>query len=174
MADTPEEEIPPPPSLEEEMAETRRVEEFLERMRGVDPRSQQDTWEAYMRDKYPYAWKVAQERKGILREESVQERKEISREESVQERKEISRKESDSDELLSPFERRFKKILYNALAEGANTLFFILLLAGARWLVEHLFGQGKLFDYVPVRYLFDIGDIAVIGRFIWNTLKGGE
>jgi hypothetical protein len=48
------------------------------------------------------------------------------------------------------------------------------LLAGARWLVEHLFGQSKFFDYVPVRYLFDVGDITVIGRFIWNTLKGEE
>jgi hypothetical protein len=74
----------------------------------------------------------------------------------------------------SSFKRRLKRIANNAIAEGVNTLFFILLLAGARWLVEHLFGGSLFFDYVPVRYLFDLGDIAVIGRFIWNTLRGEE
>jgi hypothetical protein len=61
------------------------------------------------------------------------------------------------------FRRRLRKIADNAIAEGVNTVFFILLLAGARWLVEHLFGESKFFDHVPVRYLFDVGDIAVIG-----------
>jgi len=74
----------------------------------------------------------------------------------------------------SAFRRRLKKIFDNAIAEGVNTFFFILLLAAARWLVEHLFTESKFFDYIPVRYLFDVGDIAVIGRFIWNTLKGEE
>ena len=74
----------------------------------------------------------------------------------------------------SPFWRRVTKIAYNAIAEGVNTLFLILLLAGARWLVEHLFGESKFFDSVPIRYLFDVGDIAIIGRFVWNTLKGEE
>jgi hypothetical protein len=46
------------------------------------------------------------------------------------------------------------------------------LLAGARWLVEHLLGQSKFFDSVPVRYLFDVGDIAVtkfVGYFRWTA-----
>jgi hypothetical protein len=34
----------------------------------------------------------------------------------------------------SPLWRRIKKVAYNAIAEGLNTLFLILLLAGARWL----------------------------------------
>jgi hypothetical protein len=32
-------------------------------------------------------------------------------------------------------------------------------------MVEHLFGESRFFDHIPVRYLFDVGDIAVIGRF---------
>jgi hypothetical protein len=70
--------------------------------------------------------------------------------------------------------KRLRRICTNAVAEAFNTLLFMLLLAGAGWLVEHLFGERKLFDYVPVRYLFDVGDVAVIGRFIWNTLRGEE
>jgi hypothetical protein len=52
----------------------------------------------------------------------------------------------------SPFRRRLGKIVKNAVAEGLNLLFFIFLLAGARWLVEHLFGGDRFFDRVPVRY----------------------
>ncbi len=70
--------------------------------------------------------------------------------------------------------RNLQRIAAGAVAGAVNTLFFILLLAGGRWLVEHLFGESKFFDTVPVRYSFDVGDIAVIGRFIWNTIKGKD
>jgi hypothetical protein len=66
------------------------------------------------------------------------------------------------------------RILNNAIAEGVNTLLFILVLAAARWLVEVFFGKSDFFEgrpfSFPIRYLFDVGDIAIIGRFIWNTL----
>jgi|GEM_PF-6274787 len=75
----------------------------------------------------------------------------------------------------SPFRERLRKIAKNAVAEGVNTFFFIGLLAGGRFLVEHLFNPGSMFfDRFPVHWLFDVGDIAIIGRFIWNTLKGEE
>lgn len=70
----------------------------------------------------------------------------------------------------TPLKPRLKRIWNNAVAEGLNTFLFLLLLYGARKLVEWLFGQTKFFDYIPVRYIFDAGDIAVIARFIWNTL----
>jgi hypothetical protein len=75
------------------------------------------------------------------------------------------------EDSRKPLKLRLKRIWNNAVAEGLNTFLFLILLYGARKLVEWLFGEAKFFDYIPVRYLFDIGDIAVIGRFIWNTLR---
>ena len=60
---------------------------------------------------------------------------------------------SRKSEALSPvgksseFRRRLQKIVFNAVAEGVNTLFFILLLAGVRWMVAHLFGGSRFFDH---------------------------
>ncbi len=64
--------------------------------------------------------------------------------------------ELDASRSAPRFGLRVKRIAFNAIAEGVNTLFFILLLAGARWLVEHLLGQSKFFDSVPVRYFLTL------------------
>ncbi len=72
------------------------------------------------------------------------------------------------------FSLRLRRIADNAIAESVQTFLFILFLAGLRWLADYLFGQSKFFDFFPVRYFFDAGDIAVLGRFIWNNLKGGK
>lgn len=76
-----------------------------------------------------------------------------------------------SEEPHGPIKPRLRRIWNNAIAEGLNALLFLLLLYGGRKLVELLFGEAKFFDYVPLRYVFDLGDLAVIGRFIWNSLR---
>jgi hypothetical protein len=77
--------------------------------------------------------------------------------------------ESISNEPEALLKPRLHHIWNNAVAEALNTFLFLLILYGARKFVEWLFGQSKFFDHVPVRQIFDAGDIAVICRFVWNT-----
>ena len=69
----------------------------------------------------------------------------------------------------------FRKRLFaraeNLILEGFGTAIAVLLIAGTDRLVSWSIGDGKFFDYIPVRWIFDAAHIVVVGRLIWGVIK---
>ncbi|MEK6302884.1 MAG: hypothetical protein AABO41_19410 [Acidobacteriota bacterium] len=58
---------------------------------------------------------------------------------------------------------------------GSHTLVLVLSLGSiylTGWVLQTLLGPNpKFFDFIPIHWIIDAADIAVIGKFIWETMK---
>lgn len=71
-----------------------------------------------------------------------------------------------------PFKVRLQELLGEMAIEAVTTFALIAIIAGGRHFVEWSIGsQGKFFDYIPVAWVFDVGDILLIARLLWRALK---
>ena len=50
-------------------------------------------------------------------------------------------------------------------------IFIIVLAIAMHFLLEHVFGDPKFFDLIPVRYIIDLGDIAIIFAFVIIVIR---
>jgi hypothetical protein len=70
------------------------------------------------------------------------------------------------------FWRRLGNLLGDMVLEAIGTVCAIGIIALAHNLVELWMGKdAKFFDYIPIRYVFDVGHIVVIGRLVWRIVK---
>jgi hypothetical protein len=51
------------------------------------------------------------------------------------------------------------------------TLSIVGLGVSAHWMIVHVFGDPRFFDLIPVRYVIDAGDIAVIVTFFTIMIR---
>lgn len=51
------------------------------------------------------------------------------------------------------------------------TLSIVGLGVSAHWMIVHVFGDPKFFDQIPVRYVIDAGDVAVIVTFFTIMIR---
>jgi hypothetical protein len=77
--------------------------------------------------------------------------------------------EEDNGYTLLHFSKTVLEILLHTIA--------LVLSLGSIWLVhfvlERLLGKEfRFFDFIPIRYIMDIGEIVVIGKFLWEVIKG--
>lgn len=62
--------------------------------------------------------------------------------------------------------------IISKLSKHFVILIFIIVLAVAmHFLLEHVFGDPKFFDYIPVRWAIDLGDIAIIFTFVIIVIR---
>jgi hypothetical protein len=56
--------------------------------------------------------------------------------------------------------------------ELVTTVGLLLVLKIIHVLTEWFFGEGaRFFGKLPVIYVFDVGDIILIGKFIWRSIR---
>ena len=77
--------------------------------------------------------------------------------------------------MRSPWYRPFRRAIWPACYLIAHAVVAILLI-GVITLVQHVLrldGDPKLFDVIPLRYIFDVVDVAILVLFlIFGTLEG--
>ena len=62
--------------------------------------------------------------------------------------------------------------MLDMLPEALGSFLAIVIVAGGRKLVEWWIGPGaKFFDFIPVSWIFDAGDVALLARFVWRAIK---
>ena len=89
----------------------------------------------------------------------------------VAERKPVELQEAPSDARQKLLARSLDTIL----GLGSHTVVMILCL-GSIWLIhftlkELLGADARFFDLIPVRYIIEMGDMIVIGKFFWELIK---
>jgi hypothetical protein len=68
--------------------------------------------------------------------------------------------------------RRLYDVLLEMVPEGFATVLVILIIAGTRKLLSLLIGpDAKFFEFIPVGWVFDAGDVALVGRLVWRTWR---
>ncbi len=63
------------------------------------------------------------------------------------------------------------EVLRELIPEAFALFLLLLIVGGAEKLLRWLIGDYKFFDYLPVRWVFDIGDLTVILLFIWRNVR---
>lgn len=67
--------------------------------------------------------------------------------------------------------RNLQQVL-SKLSKHTLVLFAVIILAvGMHFLLERGFGDPKFFDLIPVRYVIDLGDIAIILAFVIIVIR---
>ena len=71
-----------------------------------------------------------------------------------------------------PFKERLSELVGELTLEAIGSAFVIAIIAGGRFLVQYWMGHdAKFFDFIPVGWVFDAGDLALILRFLWRAIK---
>jgi hypothetical protein len=71
------------------------------------------------------------------------------------------------------FFKRLSNTLQNLILEAIGTVAAIGLIALVDIVSRHwLEPDAKFFDYIPVRWVFDLGHLVMILRLIWRIVKG--
>ncbi len=75
--------------------------------------------------------------------------------------------------MAPPRKRRktFREIAEEIAKESFGSALTILSVYLLRKLVELLFGQELLWDFLPLRYCQDTVDFAVFVRFLWQVVR---
>jgi hypothetical protein len=67
---------------------------------------------------------------------------------------------------------RLYDVLLEMVPEGFGTLIVILIVAAGRFLLKWSMGpDAKFFDLIPIGWVFDAGDLALVGRLVWRAFK---
>jgi hypothetical protein len=68
--------------------------------------------------------------------------------------------------------RRIGTVLLDLIPEGITTIGLLGIIAISRMALRAwIGGDAKFFDYIKVSWVFDSGDITIILRFIWMSIK---
>jgi hypothetical protein len=71
-----------------------------------------------------------------------------------------------------PFSRRVRHLVEELALDALGTALAIGIIAGADSLVRWLLGEGaKFFDFIPVRWVFDAGHLAMVVRLVWRVVR---
>jgi hypothetical protein len=76
--------------------------------------------------------------------------------------------------LIVPWYAPLVSALRAAIFLAAHVLLAATLI-GAIWVIQWLLadaGDPKLFDWIPIRYMFDVMDAGILAVFIWFGVKG--
>jgi hypothetical protein len=94
-------------------------------------------------------------------------------------------KQEPVDSKIAPSGDSRRKLLARSLDTilglASHTVVMILCL-GSIWLIHFaltklLGSDARFFDLIPVRYIIEVGDLIVIGKFLWELIKdfrGGD
>ena len=74
------------------------------------------------------------------------------------------------------FQKRMRAALENSclelIPEAFTTLGLLAIVGTGRWLFKYWIGEdARFFDYLKVSYVFDAGDLTVLARFLWTSLR---
>lgn len=73
---------------------------------------------------------------------------------------------------VKPFKTRLLELVAELTLEAVGSAFVIAIIAGGGKLVELWIGHdAKFFDVLPIKWVFDAGDLALILRFVWRAVK---
>lgn len=60
----------------------------------------------------------------------------------------------------------------DAWEHTAGLILALLSIWLVHWVLERLFGvDERFFDYLPLKYIIDLAEVVVLGRFIWQLLR---
>lgn len=64
------------------------------------------------------------------------------------------------------------KVVRNILPDAVGMILLILVISASQFVLEFSLGEEwRFFDLIPLRYVADIGPLAIIAKFLWNVLR---
>jgi hypothetical protein len=68
--------------------------------------------------------------------------------------------------------RLIQDVLLELIPEGVTTIGLLVIVALGRFLLKWWIGENaKFFDHLKVSWVFDMGDLVVLVRFIWMSIR---
>lgn len=93
---------------------------------------------------------------------------------------EISLSDIQQDQIDQEYSPNRAKNFWKSISQTAPSLFAhmmaLILTLGSIWIIHYILTrflgeEDKFFDAIPVRYIFDAANLAVIVKFLWSALK---
>ena len=69
---------------------------------------------------------------------------------------------------------KLREVIEEIVPEAFATFLLLATVAGSRKLLEWWVGHdAKFFDVLPVRWVFDAGELTIVCRFLWRIVRKG-